>query len=135
MSEYIKPLPKPSAISKPFWDSVRQHKLTAQQCSACSKLRHLPKPFCPYCLSEEWSWAALSGQGEVYTFTIMHRAPGPGFEQDIPLPVALVELKEGIRMLSNIVGCPPEQIRVGMQVKAVYEDINDQTTLFKFAPA
>lgn len=135
MSEYIKPLPEPGPISKPFWDSLRQHKLTAQRCSVCSKLRHLPNYFCADCLSEEWTWDQLSGEGSIYTFTIMHRAPSPGFENELPLLVALVELKEGIRMLTNIVECRPEHVQIGMPVKVVYEDINDHVTLFKFAPA
>ena len=77
----------------------------------------------------------MSGRGQVYSYTIMHRAPAPSFAAELPYVVALVELEEGVRMISNILECPPEQVRVGMPVKVVYEDIDDHAALFKFAPA
>ncbi|MDO8749948.1 MAG: Zn-ribbon domain-containing OB-fold protein [Dehalococcoidia bacterium] len=135
MSEYQKPLPEPTPLSQPFWEGVRQHKLLVQKCASCSKLRHTPRPLCPSCLSQEFTWAPLSGQGQVYSYTVMHRAPAPGFQEELPYVVALVELKEGVRMISNVVGCTPQQVRVGMPVKVVYEDINDKASIFKFAPA
>ena len=135
MNEYRKPLPKPSPLSAPFWEGVRQHQLLVQQCEACGKLRHTPKPLCPFCLSQETTWVPLSGEGSVYTFTVINRVVGPGFEDDVPYVVALVELKEGVKLISNIVGYPQEQVRIGMPVKVVYEDVDDQTSLFKFAPA
>ena len=135
MTQYNKPLPEPTPLSKPFWDGVRQHKLLVQKCSSCGKLRHIPKPLCSSCLSQEYTWAPLTGRGHVYTYTIMNRAPAVGFQEDLPYAVALVELEGGIRMISNIVGCTPQEVRIGMPVKAVYEDVNDQISLFKFAPA
>lgn len=135
MAEYNKPLPEPTELSKPFWEGVRQHKLLVQKCSSCGQMRHTPKPLCSSCLSQEHTWVPLSGQGRVYTYTVMHRAPAPGFQEEVPYAVALVELEEGIRMFSNIVGCSPAEVRVGMPVKVVYERVSDETTLFKFAPA
>ena len=135
MSEYQKPLPQPSPLTQPFWDGVRQHKLLVQQCASCGRLRHLPKPWCPGCLSQQFTWTPMSGKGQVYSYTVMHRAPAASFSAELPYVVALVELEERVRMISNIVGCPPEQVRIGMPVTVVYEDINDHSALFKFAPA
>ncbi|MFA7248959.1 MAG: Zn-ribbon domain-containing OB-fold protein [Dehalococcoidia bacterium] len=135
MSEYQKPLPHPTALTQPFWDGVRQHKLLVQKCSSCGKLRHIPKPWCANCLSQECTWVPLSGRGQVYSYTVMHRAPHTSFTPDVPFAVALIELEEGVRMISNIVGCPYDQVRVGMPVRVVYEDIDDQAALFKFTPA
>ena len=135
MSEYTKPLPEPSTLTKPFWDGVKQHKLLVQKCSSCGKLRHVPKPLCPDCLSQEYTWAPLSGRGQVYSYTVMHRAPATSFEGDLPYVVALVELQEGVRIMSNIVHCPPDRVKVGMRVRVVYEDVTPEVSLFKFAPA
>ncbi|MSQ22265.1 MAG: Zn-ribbon domain-containing OB-fold protein [Dehalococcoidia bacterium] len=135
MTQYQKPLPEPSSLTQPFWDGVKQHKLLVQKCSSCSKLRHTPKPLCPHCLSQEFTWAPLSGQGQLYSYTVMHRSPAPSFDGDLPYVVALVELKEGIRMISNLVHCPLDKVRVGMPVKVVYEDVTKEASIFKFAPA
>ena len=135
MSEYTKPIPEPTTLTQPFWDGVKQHKLLVQKCASCDKLRHTPKPLCPDCLSQEFTWAPLSGQGQVYSYTVMHRSPAPSFDGELPYVVALVELNEGVRMISNMVGCTPQEVRVGMPVKVVYEDVTDQTSIFKFAPA
>ena len=135
MSEYKKPLPEPTTLTQPFWDGIRQHKLLVQKCASCGKLRHTPKPLCSDCLSQEYTWIPLSGQGQVYSYTVMHRAPASSFEGELPYVVALVELKEGVRMISNLVRCTPQQVRVGMPVHVVYEDVTDQASLFKFAPA
>jgi uncharacterized OB-fold protein len=86
-------------------------------------------------MSQEYTWETLSGKGHVYTYTVMHRAPDPSFQQDVPFVVALVELEEGVRMISNIVHCPWERVCIGMPVEVVYEDIDDDTALFKFAPS
>ena len=109
--------------------------LFRSRCTGCGQLRHLPKPWCPECLSKEFTWSTLSGRGEVYSYTIMHRAPATSFQHDIPYAVALVELEEGVRMISNLVGCPIEEVRIGMPVRAVYEDVTPEVTLFKFTPA
>lgn len=135
MSEYEKPIPRPTPLTQPFWDGVRAHELRVQKCSGCGALRHLPKPWCPDCLSAEHTWVSLSGRGQVYTYTVMHRAPHTSFQGDLPYVVAFVELEEGVRMISNLVGCPPEQVRIGMSVQAVYEEITPEMSLFKFSPA
>ncbi len=135
MSEYQKPLPTPTELTQPFWDGVREEKLLVQKCSGCGTLRHIPKPWCANCLSDDYTWSQLSGKGEVYSYTIMHRAPATSFQTEIPYAVALVELEEGVRMISNLVGVPIEDVKIGMPVKVVYEHVNDEAALFKFAPA
>ena len=135
MSEYEKPLPHPTPLTEPFWDGVREHKLLVQKCDGCAALRQIPKPWCPDCLSQDFTWTQLSGNGQVYSYTVMHRAPATSFQLDLPYVVALVELDEGVRMISNMVGCAPDQVRIGMPVKVVFEDIEDRAALFKFTPA
>lgn len=134
MSEYLKPLPHPTELTQPFWDGVRAEKLLIQKCSSCGLLRHTPKLWCPECLSDDYTWAQMSGNGEVYSYTIMHRAPATSFQTEIPYAVALVELDEGVKMISNLISCPIEDVKIGMPVKVTYERANDEITLFKFAP-
>jgi uncharacterized OB-fold protein len=134
MNGYQKPLPQPSHLTHPFWDGVRRHELLVQRCSSCGMLRHIPKPWCPDCLSQQFTWAPMNGAGHVYSYTVMHRAPASSFNEELPYVVALVQLDEGVRMISNIVGCSPEDVHIGMPVNVIYEDVTDEISLFKFAP-
>ena len=134
MSEtaYAKPLPQPSAESRPFWEACRRHELRLQRCLACRQYWFPPSAVCPECLSDEFEWALTSGRGEVFSFVVMHRVYHKGFANDVPYTVALIALEEGPRFLSNLVDCRPDEVHVGMPVEVVFEDVTPEVTLPKF---
>lgn len=132
---YAKPLPKPSALTQPFWEGLRKGELRLQKCGDCSKYVFYPRPACSYCMSERLEWTAVSGRGRVYTFTIVRRANIPAFQADVPYVFAIVELEEGPRLATNVVGCDPEAVRVDMPVKAFYDGVTEEISLLKFEPA
>jgi uncharacterized OB-fold protein len=130
-----KPLPAPSPITRPFWDAAREHRLSLQRCPDCARYVFYPRPFCPHCGSDRLEWSDVSGRGTVYSYTVARRATARPFEPDVPYVIAIVELEEGPRMMTNVVGCAPEDVRIGMTVEAAYEDVSDEITLVKFRPA
>jgi hypothetical protein len=120
---------------RPFWDALKAHRLNLQKCDTCGRLRYVPTEICPRCGSEQCIWTAVSGRGKVYTYTVIHRAPTPAYQADAPYVIAHVELDEGPRMISNLVDCKTTDVRIGMPVDIVYEDVSADWTLFKFVPA
>lgn len=130
-----RPLPTINRDSDPYWASAREHALKLQRCQRCHKFRFYPSLSCHFCGSLDFDWAPISGRGEVYTFTVVHRGPGSPFADLLPLVVAMVTLEEGPTMMTNIVGCPIEDVAIGMPVEISYEDINDRITLPVFTPA
>ena len=135
MGEYVKPVPRPDALTREFWDAARKHRLMIQHCRECGLHQFLPQSCCRGCLSEQIEWVETRGKGRIYSYTIIHRPPTRKFQEDVPYTVALVELDEGVRMMSNIVGIDPEGVRVGMAVEVVFEEISPEISLPKFRPA
>ena len=133
MSEYNKPLPQPSRTSQPFWDAAKRHELMLQRCEACHKFIYYPRARCPHCFSDRLLWRKCSGKGKLYSFTVVHR-PSTRLFADGPYVLAIVELEEGPRMTTNIVG-PPERLKVDMPVTVYFDDVTPECTLVKFKPA
>jgi uncharacterized protein len=133
VSDYRKPLPVPSIESKPYWEALRQHRLTVPRCDACGHSWFPPSRLCPNCNAANFSWQESKGRGKVFSFVVFHRVYHPGFTGEVPYVVALVELEEGPRLLTNLVGIPPENVVCDMPVSVVFEDISDTITLPKFA--
>jgi hypothetical protein len=134
MFQIDKPLPAITEDGAPFWEACRRGQLAVQRCSACAHLRFPPSVLCPRCLGEESAWVPLSGRGHVYSFIVVHRPQHPAFFDDVPYNVAIVELEEGIRLHSNVVGCAHQDLHVGLAVEVVFEKVNDEVTLPKFRP-
>lgn len=136
MAEYARPLPIPDPVTRPFWESLRAHAIRLQRCGACGRFVYYPRPLCPGCLSSDLVWTPVSGRGAVHAFTIPHRHPNPAFNQAVPYVVALVELDEGARILSNLVEVAPtpEAVRVELPVEIVYDDVTAEVTLPRFRP-
>lgn len=129
------PRPRP-AINRDnafFFEGAARHELLIQRCTSCGELRHPPGPMCPHCQSVDWDTLAASGRGIVYSFVVNHYPQIPSF--DYPLPVVLVELEEGIRLVSNIVGVAAEDVEIGMGVQVAYEDFGDGLVLPQFVPS
>ena len=133
-TEYGKPLPIPSQLSEPFWSACKNHELKIQRCRSCGVFRFPPAILCPECLSREVEWKKVSGKGKVFSFVVYRRLYHPAFEADLPYTVAVIELEEGARLLSNVVGIPPEQVTCDMHVEVVFEDVTPEMTLPKFRP-
>ncbi len=130
---YEKRLPYIHGETSDYWEGARRHELLVRKCGCCGQHHFYPRDFCPSCFSFDVGWTRASGRGIVYSFTICHR-PAPGFEKDVPYNLALIELDEGVRMMSSIVGCPLHEIHVGMAVEVVFDDVTSQVTLPKFRP-
>ena len=127
------PLPHPSPESIPFWEGASAGKLMLPRCNACGRFWFPPSQRCRHCLSADFAWRESAGQGRIYSFVVFHRVYHPAFENDVPYVVAIVELDEGPRLLSNIVGASWEQVRCDMRVQVVFEDSGSGITIPKFA--
>jgi uncharacterized OB-fold protein len=133
---YRKPLPAPDAFTKPFWDGCKAGELRMLRCARCGTYVFFPAPACHACGSMEVAWVPVSGKGSVYSFIVVRQANLPAFAAELPYVVAWVELAEqpGLKMVSNIVGCDPKDVRVGMPVQVTFEQATDEVTLPKFRP-
>lgn len=131
--EYTGPIPKPTPETRPFWDGLRQHKLLIQRCNACARHFFYPRPMCPHCLSREVTCVEASGRGKLHTFVINHRAPRQTPFQP-PFILAVVELDEGVRMMTNIVGTDPDPAKLPFDapVQVVFDDVTTDLTLPRF---
>jgi uncharacterized OB-fold protein len=133
--KYAKPLPYLDEENRPWWEALKRHELYIQKCEECGALRYYPRAQCPYCLSPRTEWVRCSGKGTIWTFTVMHQNQAAGFRDSLPYVMAMIDLAEGLKMMTNIVDCPPEQVKIGMPVEVVYEDVTSEVTLAKFRPA
>ena len=132
---YNKPLPQVNADNRPFWEACREHRLKIQQCESCGHLRWPPAFLCPRCHSQQTKWAAVSGKGSIYTYAVYHQAFQPGFEEEVPYVVAIIELAEGPRMMTNIIDCDPEALCCGLPVEVKWEDATEEWSIPRFRPA
>ena len=134
-AKYTKPLPRIDEESKGYWEACQRHELVIQQCVGCGALRHYPRALCPTCLSSSVEWVRSKGRGTVYTFTVTHQNQAPGFRDALPYVLAYVELDEGPRMMTNIVGTDADGLAVGLPVEVVFHDTGEGTALPRFRPA
>ncbi len=136
MSEraYRKPVPRVDEESRGWWEALQRHELYVQRCRACGTTRLPPRAVCPACLSPDVEWVRASGRGTIYSFTVTHQNQVPGFREELPYVLAIVELAEGPRIMTNVVGCGPDAVRIGMPVEVVFDDVTPEVTLAKFRP-
>lgn len=123
------PVPRMEGLAKQFYDWCSKGELRFQQCSACGALRYVPRDLCASCGSLESEWVRSKGSGRVFTYTIAVRAMHPAFASEVPYAVAIVELDEGLRMLSRVVDCPPDELRIGMLVYVDFQTVSETVTL------
>lgn len=135
MEPYNKPLPLMVGMTKEFYDFCKQRELRFQRCLRCGRWRHVPREMCAACGSWEWEWAKSSGRGRVFTWTVAARPMHPAFMNDVPYAAVVVEMEEGVRMVTTLVDCPPEDIRMNMPVEVVFEDVTEGVTLPRFRRA
>jgi uncharacterized OB-fold protein len=134
MGKYEKPLPIINEDTKPYWEYCHQHELRMQKCKECGNVRFPSSILCPACHSMETDWEKLSGKGRVYSFIVFRLAYHEAYQNDIPYVVAIIELEEGPRMESNIIGCKIEDVKIGMPVEVVFDDVTEDVALPKFKP-
>jgi len=140
MVEIQKPLPGITEATKPYWEAAKQHELVLLKCVDCGHHRHPLAPgesfMCPNCASvKQPQWVKASGKGRLITWTVVHKVFLPAFANEVPYVVAIAQLEEGPRMLANLRGVKPDEIKSDMEVEVFYEDLTDEVTLPQFRKA
>jgi uncharacterized protein len=128
-------LPTPDVDTQPFWDGARDGKLLIQRCRACGRAYFYPRPFCPSCWSADVAWEEASGRAVLYTYSIVRRNDLPPFPERVPYVAAVVDLEEGPRMMTNVVDCELDEVRIGMALEVTFRRETDEVTLPVFRPA
>jgi uncharacterized OB-fold protein len=135
MSEYTRPIPMADEESRPFFEGAQRHELWLMRCRNCHAWRLPSRPRCPDCWSTDTDWERASGRGTLYSFGIMHQKMHPAFAEHVPYQFAIVELEEGPRIVSNVVGVPDDDLKVDMPLVASYDDVADDATIVRFTKA
>lgn len=127
----------PDRFTEPFWLAAREHQLVAPRCQSCGSFRMPPTPFCPRCRHQDVDWVELSGRATVFSFTIAHQALIPQLRDHLPYVVAMVEPDDapGVRLATNLVDTETDDVRVGMAVEVVWDDVHERATVPRFRPA
>jgi uncharacterized protein len=132
---YEKFLPEPTQVTKPFWDYCKNHELRMQYCVTCSEWIWYPRAWCPKCgKRNKIEWRKLSGNGHVYSFTIIRQVidNSPAFQNDIPFIIGLIELEEGPRIYSNVTEIAVDKVAIGDTVTIYFDDVTPEFSLPKF---
>lgn len=127
-----KPLPVITPENRPFWDGCKANELRLQQCVDCRHIRYPLNPVCPICLSAATDWVKMSGRGTVFSYIVFHQVYHPAYKDDVPYNVALVQLDEGPRMFSNVVGASNDAVKVGAALQVVFDPVTPEVTLPRF---
>ena len=133
MAEHTKPVPALTDANQVFWSACAAGVLRLRHCTRCGKSLAPTRAVCT-CGNPELTWADVTGRGKVFSYTLVHRAPDPAFRADLPYVIAIVELDEGAKLMSNITGCAPGEVRIGMPVQAVFEQPAPGIGVPKFQP-
>ena len=126
------PLPQPAEEAQPFFDALKEGRLAIQRCTACGALAHPPQALCRRCQGSDFEWQQARGKGTVHSYVVTHQAVHPAFAEHTPLATVEVELAEGVRITSNLVDVPPEEIAIGMPVTLALEEAADGVVLALF---
>lgn len=126
--EPARPYPVPDGDTAPFWAAALEGKLCIQRCRECGRHVFYPRAVCPHCTAAGLEWVDASGRGSIHSYTVVHRAPEE-FRDDVPYVVALVDLDEGVRMMTRITGCEPGQVEIGLPVEVDFQRLTDEIAL------
>jgi uncharacterized OB-fold protein len=136
-----KPIPIRDETSAPFFDGALHGRLMLLRCAACatfsSPIAYIGVPMrarCVNCFSGEFEWASSSGSATLYSFVLMHQLYDEAFAEEIPYNISVVETDEGVRLTSQVVGCPNDQLRIGMALEVTFERLSDDIAIPKFRP-
>lgn len=126
--------PEPAPDTAAYWAACKRHELLIQRCAGCGHHQFYPRMLCVACGEIDVDWVRASGRGRVKSFTIVRRAVSVDYEADVPYVVALIALDEGPTMMSNIIGCAVDTVRIGQVVRVVFDDWSDEISVPKFTP-
>ena len=132
--DLVKPIPRPSTTTRPFWDGLNERKVQIQRCEGCDTWVFYPRTRCPSCLSDQLIWREVSGRGVLYTYTLARQPTAPHFADETPQQLAVVELDEGVRMTSTLVNVEPSDIVIGMRLQPYFDQVTDDVTLLRYQP-
>jgi uncharacterized OB-fold protein len=118
-------LPVPDVETQEFWDAAARGRLLLKRCGACGRAHFYPRPFCPHCWSSQVTWEQASGRARLYTYSVVHENDLPPFRDQVPYVAAIVELEEGPRMMTRVVGVEPAALKVGMELEVAFEPIGE----------
>ena len=124
--------PPISAVSEPFWDATRSKRLVIQHCTACDRAVWFPRVACPHCFSQDLVWTESKGEGTIYAVSVQYRPGNAQMRERVPYAVVLVDLAEGVRMMSNVIGCDVDDVVVDKRVTAAWEPLSDGRHLLVF---
>jgi uncharacterized OB-fold protein len=127
-------MPAANPDTQPFWDGCARGVFLLQRCTVCSTFRHPPSPICPTCLSSEHEWLEATGQGSIYTFVIVRESLRRGWEELVPYVVAVVDLDEGPKLVTNVINIDPDLVTIGLRGKIVFTPMDGAMMLPVFAP-
>ena len=122
------PQPVADGDSRVYWEGIAQGELRIQRCDACTCYVFYPRSICPHCHAERLAWVTATGRGVIYAYTVVHQAYGP-FAEEVPFVVAIVELEEGVRMMTRIIDAPRERITIGAPVRVTFQPASEEVTL------
>lgn len=134
MSTLPAPPPPVTPETAPFWSAAARGEFTLPRCTRCERFVWYPREFCPHCGAAEVSWQPVSGRGVIYSRTVVRRAPHPDYAEATPYCVAVVELDEGVRLLTNVVSSDLDALAIGQPVEAIFDPVDDQRALVRFRP-
>ena len=132
---YKRPLPRRRGMAGEFYDYCKKHELRFQHCTNCSTWRHVPRDMCAKCGSFAWEWAKSSGKGKLFSWTTAMQPMLPQFADLVPYSPVVIEMDEGVRLVSWLTNVPPEELRLGLPVEVVFDDVTPEVTLPKFRKA
>ena len=127
-------LPEPTPESQPFWDACARGQLVVQRCGSCGRSWFPPSSRCQHCWGADHTWTPVSGRGRVFSFTVFRRAYAPQLAAQLPYVVGVIELEEGLRLISNVVGCEPDDVGAGLPVEVCFDELVDGVALHAFRP-
>ncbi|MEU4837765.1 Zn-ribbon domain-containing OB-fold protein [Nocardia testacea] len=135
-SSPAKPLPRADGVTAPYWAAARERRLHLQFCRGCDRFVHLPAAFCPRCASADLGWRDVSGLGTLYSYTVMHDAPAPGFAGSLPYLVGIAELAEqpGLLLTAGLLDAAPDEVTIGMPLEVVFEQLAPETIVPQLRP-
>jgi len=121
----VRVAPAPTPLTAPYWAACQRRELALQRCRGCGTFVHFPEPTCPSCHRDELAFEPVSGRGTVHTFTVVHRSFAPGYGDRTPYVLAWIDLAEqpGLRAFGNVLGCPPDEVRIGLPVEVCFEEL------------
>jgi uncharacterized protein len=132
---YDKPLPIIDPESAPYWSALKERRLVLKRCRDCGRHHFYPRALCPHCHSDALVWSDARGTGTIYSYTVARRPAGPAFKPDVPYVIAVVDLDEGARMMTNVVTDDVDSIRIGQRVCVAFDAVTEEVTLPRFKPA